>query len=146
MRLYSILMLPRIVQYCTFCIYRHIIYCIHIYLRYFVDIYRHLEKQHLLGIFCNVAHHCQVMCGLLIRRASRYYVLNSGLEFLIRRFILRVSWAEVVNIMLMLGLISSIAFAIYTAPFGRVDFSKNGRTIERGGMEVAEASVTLSHD
>lgn len=34
-----------------------------------------------------------VMCGLLIRRASRYYV---------------------VNIMLMLGLISSIAFAIYT--------------------------------
>ena len=46
----------------------------------------------------------------------------------------------------MLGLISSIAFAIYTAPFGRVDFIKNGRTIERGGMEVAEASVTLSHD
>ncbi|CAE7560393.1 CLASP [Symbiodinium natans] len=34
-----------------------------------------------------------VMCGLLIQRASRYYV---------------------VNIMLMLGLISSIAFAIYT--------------------------------
>ncbi|CAE7895994.1 HTR3A, partial [Symbiodinium sp. KB8] len=34
-----------------------------------------------------------VMCGLLIRRASRYYV---------------------VNIMLMLGLISSVAFAIYT--------------------------------
>lgn len=125
-------------------VYRHIIYT---YSRYFVDIYRHLEK---LTFAWNILQCCpslpgdvwsldppciQILCIKLRTRIGLGVSSN-----------LRVSWAEVVNIMLMLGLISSIAFAIYTAPFGRVDFSKNGRTIERGGMEVAEASVTLSHD
>ena len=51
------------------------------------------------------------MCGLLIRRASRYYAWSSSESACASP--LRPN-PQVVNIMLMLGLISSVAFAIYT--------------------------------
>ena len=53
------------------------------------------------------------MCGLLIRRASRYYAWSPRVLLILLCYFARHT-AQVVNIMLMLGLISSVAFAIYT--------------------------------
>ena len=56
----------------------------------------------------------EVMCGLLIRRASRYYAWSPRVLLFFSFAASSCHTAQVVNIMLMLGLISSVAFAIYT--------------------------------